>query len=111
MDFANPLSNAFVKKDGQECFVINVSFNFAIMIQKQKFHVLQPFAPRIAFMEVVRFLVNVCVTQAGLVQIVTNAWRIRTVCMVDVLIIHFSANVMMDMKGLAVKSLYAVKVA
>ena len=62
-------------------------------------------------MEVVRFLVNVCVTQAGLVQIVTNAWRIRTVCMVDVLIIHSSANVMMGMKALAVKSLYAVKVA
>ena len=93
MDFAKALCNVFVKKDGQECFAIS------------------PFAPRIAFMEVVRFLVNVCVTQAGLVQIVTNAWRIRIVCTADVLIIHFSANVMMDMKGLAVKSLYAVKVA
>jgi len=88
-----PLCNVFVKKDGRECFAIN------------------PFALIIAFMEVVLFLVNVCVIQAGLVQNVTNAWRILTVCMADVLTLHFSANVMMDTKALAVKSQYAVKAA
>ena len=62
-------------------------------------------------MEVVLFLVNVCVTKAGLVQLVTNAWRIQTVCMADVLTLHFSANVTMDTKALTVKSQYALKVA
>ena len=66
---------------------------------------------KIVVMDTALFLENACVTQAGLVQIVTNAWRIRIVCTADVLIIHSSANVMMDMKALAVKSLYAVKVA
>ena len=93
MDFAKALCNVFVKKDGQECFAIS------------------PFAPRIAFMEVVRFLVNVCVTQAGLVQIVTNAWRVRTVFMADVLTRRYNANVMMDIKALVVKNQYAVKAA
>ena len=35
MDFANPLSNAFVKKDGQECFVISVSFTKVVLSRKK----------------------------------------------------------------------------
>ena len=62
-------------------------------------------------MDTALFLVNVCVTQAGLDLHVTNAQRIRTVCMADVLTLHFSANVMMDTKALAVKSQYAVQAA
>ena len=62
-------------------------------------------------MEVALFLVNVCVTKAGLVQLVTNAWRILGVCMANVLTLHFSANVTMDTKALTVKNQYAVKVA
>ena len=120
-DFVKPLCNVFVKKDGRECFAINVRFIFPQTfgyrktsiwnIDKILFPFLQPFALIIAFMEVVLFLVNVCVIQAGLVQNVTNAWRILTVCMADVLTLHFSANVMMDTKALAVKSQYAVQAA
>ena len=62
-------------------------------------------------MDTALFLVNVCVTQAGLDLLVTNAQRIRTVWMADVLTHHSNANVTMDIKALAVKSQYAVKAA
>ena len=66
---------------------------------------------RIVVMDTALFLESVCVIQAGLVQIVTNAWRVRTVFMGDALTHHYNANVMMDIKALAVKSQYAVKAA
>lgn len=62
-------------------------------------------------MDTALFLESVCVIQAGLVQIVTNAWRVRTVFMADVLTRRYNANVMMDIKALVVKNQYAVKAA
>ena len=66
---------------------------------------------RIVVMDTALFLESVCVIQAGLVQIVTNAWRVRTVFMADVLTRRYNANVMMDIKALVVKNQYAVKAA
>ena len=66
---------------------------------------------KIVVMDTALFLENAFVTQAGLVQIVTNAWRVRTVFMADVLTRRYNANVMMDIKALVVKNQYAVKAA
>lgn len=66
---------------------------------------------KIVVMDTALFLESVCVIQAGLVQIVTNAWRVRTVFMADVLTRRYNANVMMDIKALVVKNQYAVKAA